>query len=154
MILRRQQKIEACIEKTIEVRSTPDRIPTKWRILMKTLAPIMFASTLLISACDGSPSIDKVQQAAVATSTSNALNYRCDSGETIAATYASTNAATVSYKGSDHKMEIAVSGSGARYVGSDLEWWTKGSGSGSEGTLFRHQADGKSGEIVESCKAI
>ncbi|MGV8923351.1 MAG: MliC family protein, partial [Thermomonas sp.] len=46
------------------------------------------------------------------------------------------------------------SGSGARYVGSDLEWWTKGSGSGSEGTLLRHQADGTSGEIVESCKAI
>ena len=121
---------------------------------MRTLTPIAFASILLISACERSPSIDKDQQAPVAASTSNAHNYRCDSGETIAATYASTDAATVSYKGSDHKMEIAVSGSGARYVGSDLEWWTKGSGSGSEGTLFRHQADGTSGEIVESCKAL
>jgi membrane-bound inhibitor of C-type lysozyme len=154
MILRRQQKIEACIEKAYEVRSTQDRIPTRWRILMRILTAITFASILLVSACDSPPSIDNDQQAPVAASTSNAHNYRCDSGETIAATYASTDAATVSYKGSDHKMEIAVSGSGARYVGSDLEWWTKGSGSGSEGTLFRHQADGKSGEIVESCKAI
>ncbi len=121
---------------------------------MRILAPITFASILLVSACDSSPSIDNDQQAPVAASTSNAHNYRCKSGETIAATYASTDAATVSYKGSDHKMEIAVSGSGARYVGSDLEWWAKGSGSGSEGTLFRHQADGTSGEIVESCKAI
>ena len=121
---------------------------------MRILIPIAFASILLTSACERSPSIDKDQQATVAASTSNALNYRCDSGETIAATYASTDAATVSYKGSDHKMEIAVSGSGARYVGSDLEWWTKGSGSGSEGTLLRHKTDGTSGEIVESCKAI
>ena len=121
---------------------------------MRTLAPILFTSILLVSACASSPSIDKDQQAPIAASASNALNYRCDSGETIAATYASTDAATVSYKGSVHKMKIAVSGSGARYVGSDLEWWTKGSGSGSEGTLLRHQADGTSGPIVESCKAI
>lgn len=96
MIFRRQQKIEACIEKAYEVRSTQDRIPTKRRVLLKTLVPIMFASILLISACDSSPSIDKDQQAPVEASTSNALNYRCDSGETIAASYASTDAATVS----------------------------------------------------------
>ena len=85
---------------------------------------------------------------------SSVLNYRCESGETIAATYPSTEVATVNYKGSHYKMQIAVSGSGARYVGSELEWWTKGSGPESEGTLFRHRADGTSGEIVESCKQV
>lgn len=48
-------------------------------------------------------------------------------------------------------MRIAVSGSGARYVSDGLEWWTKGSGAGAAGTLFRHLADGTSGEIIESC---
>ncbi|MFA7522861.1 MAG: MliC family protein [Halothiobacillaceae bacterium] len=78
-------------------------------------------------------------------------NYRCESGETIAATYPTTDSATVRYQGSSYNMEIAVSASGARYVGGGLEWWTKGSGPGSEGTLFRHLADGSSGEIIERC---
>ena len=56
-------------------------------------------------------------------------NYQCESGETILATYRSTDSA---------RVQIAVSGSGARYVGGGLEWWTKGSGAESEGTLFRH----------------
>lgn len=47
-------------------------------------------------------------------------------------------------------MTIAISASGARYVGGGLEWWTKGSGPGSAGTLFRHVNDG-TGEIVEQC---
>jgi len=48
-------------------------------------------------------------------------------------------------------MQIAMSASGARYVGGELEWWTKGSGSGSEATLFSHLPDGTSGESVEVC---
>ena len=122
---------------------------------MKILAPFAFASMLVVSACAGAPQ-DTAEGQATAPSASAASvhNYRCDSGETIAATYASTDSATVEYKGSKHEMEIAVSGSGARYVGNDLEWWTKGSGAGSEGTLFRHMADGTSGEIVETCTAF
>ena len=78
-------------------------------------------------------------------------NYRCESGEAIAANYTSTDSATIQYKGSTYRMQIAVSGSGARYVGGGLEWWTKGSGAGSEGTLFRHNVDGTSGDSVEIC---
>lgn len=68
-----------------------------------------------------------------------------------AATYTSTDSATVTYKTRDYRMQIAVSGSGARYVDGDLEWWTKGSGTRSDGTLLRHRADGTSGEIIERC---
>jgi membrane-bound inhibitor of C-type lysozyme len=78
-------------------------------------------------------------------------NYRCESGEAIAATYPSTDSATVQYKGGNYNMHIAVSGSGARYVGGELEWWTKGAGPGSEGALFHHMADGTSGERIELC---
>lgn len=120
---------------------------------MKTLAPLAFAYILLVSACANAPQ-DKVeaQAAPMATpSASSVHNYRCKSGETIAATYPSTDSATVRYKGSNYKMRIAVSGSGSRYVGGTLEWWTKGSGPGSEATLLRHKADGTSGEIIELC---
>lgn len=57
----------------------------------------------------------------------------------------------VQYKGSSYNMQIAVSGSGSRYVGGELEWWAKGSGPGSVSTLFRHMADGTSGELIEFC---
>lgn len=122
---------------------------------MKIIIPFMFASILLISACTGTPQNTSGAQMPVAapSSTASVHNYRCESGQTMAATYPSTDSATVQYKGSKYAMQIAVSGSGARYVGGGLEWWTKGSGPGSEGTLFRHKADGTSGEIMERCKA-
>ena len=119
---------------------------------MKILVPLMLASILLVSACASFP-LDEVdaQTPVAAPSTSSVHNYQCESGETIAATYPSTDSATVQYKGSNYNMEIAISVSGSRYVGGELEWWTKGSGPGSEGTLLRHMADGTSGEIIELC---
>lgn len=69
----------------------------------------------------------------------------------INVSYPSTEAATVRYKGQNLEMKIAVSGSGSRYTGGGLEWWTKGSGTGAAGTLFRHLADGTTGDSVEAC---
>ena len=120
---------------------------------MKILAPIALASLLLVSACASSVPNKAAPQPASVASTSAVHQYRCASGETIVASYPSTDSATVQYKSRKHAMKIAVSGSGARYVGDGLEWWTKGSGRGSEGTLFRHMADGKSGTVMENCKA-
>ncbi|GJQ59034.1 MAG: hypothetical protein D8M57_04420 [Candidatus Scalindua sp. AMX11] len=119
---------------------------------MKILVPLTFASILLVSACESSLQ-DKVdvQTHVVALSTSSVHNYRCESGEMIATTYPSTDSATVQYKGSNYNMKIAVSGSGSRYVGGELEWWTKGSGPKSEATLFHHMADGTTGESIEIC---
>lgn len=110
------------------------------------------ACILLASACAISPQ-DKVdvQTPVAAPSTPFVRNYRCESGEKIAATYPSTDSATVQYKGRNYTMQIAVSGSGARYVDGELEWWTKGSGPGSAGTLSRHMPYGTSGESIELC---
>ena len=119
---------------------------------MKTFIPLTFALTLLVSACASSPKGKVDTEAHVATpSTPSVYNYRCESGETIAAIFSSTDSATVQYKGSKYNMHIAISASGSRYVGGGLEWWTKGSGPGSEGTLFRHMANGTSGESIERC---
>lgn len=112
---------------------------------MKILAPAAFASILLMSACVTSPQ---------SPAESSAQSYRCESGQTIAASYPTTDSATVQYKGSSYTMAIAVSASGARYVGGGMEWWTKGSGTGSEGTLFRHMPDNTTGELIETCTAI
>ncbi len=70
------------------------------------------------------------------------------------AIYTSTRSATVQYRGKTYDMHIAVSGSGARYVGDDLEWWTKGNGIGSEGMLLQHNVDGSTGDIIELCTAL
>ncbi|MBV6425118.1 MAG: hypothetical protein NAOJABEB_02932 [Steroidobacteraceae bacterium] len=120
---------------------------------MKVLDHFGFASVLLVSACASSPLDKEAGQTPGATSpVASAHNYRCESGETIVATYPSTDSATVQYKGNSYIMLIAVSGSGSRYIGDELEWWTKGSGTGSVGTLFRHNPDGTSGESIELCK--
>ena len=73
--------------------------------------------------------------------------YRCESGETITASYLTIDSANITYKGSVYNLKIAVSASGARYVGDSLEWWIKSS----DGTLLQHNADGTSGERIELC---
>ncbi|HSH49084.1 MAG TPA: MliC family protein [Halomonas sp.] len=119
---------------------------------MKPLAPLIFTSILLVSGCASSPQGKAGAQAPVpASSASTEHTYRCESGETIVATYPTSDSATVQYRDSTYSMKIAVSASGARYVGGGLEWWTKGAGPGSEGMLLRHQAEGASGDIIESC---
>ena len=120
---------------------------------MKVLAPITLASILLASGCASFHHAERGQVAA-SPSVPGAHDYQCESGETITAAYRSGDTATVRYQTRTYTMHIAISGSGARYVGEGFEWWTKGSGPGSEGTLFRHQADGTSGEIVERCQAV
>ncbi|NLC28714.1 MAG: lysozyme inhibitor [Campylobacteraceae bacterium] len=77
-------------------------------------------------------------------------NYKCKSGEIITAIYPTTNSATVQYKESSYDMKIAISGSGSRYVGGELEWRTKGS----EGILFQHMPDGASGYAIEFCEEL
>lgn len=122
---------------------------------MKTIVPLAFASILLVSGCARSPQ-DKMdaQTPVTAPLTTFAHNYQCESGEMVAATYPSTDSATIQYKGSYYNMQIAVSGSGSRYVGGELEWWTKGSGCGSKAILFHHMADGTSGESIEDCTGL
>lgn len=117
---------------------------------MKILIPLAFSSILLVSACASYPQEKPDAQTPVAAA-SAVHNYLCRSGETIVATYPSTDSAIIKYKGSSYNMQIAVSASGARYVGGKLEWWTKGSGAGSEGTLFRHMTAGTSGQSIEHC---
>ena len=75
------------------------------------------------------------------------VHHECEGGAHIDATYPTADTACIRYLGVVHPMRIAISASGARYVGDALEWWTKGR----EGTLSRLLEDGTSGEIIERC---
>lgn len=115
---------------------------------------LVFSIAALSAGCTASEKEPETQvnsTAEVASSETVTHNYRCESGEAISAQYVTTDSAIVQYKGKTYRMQIAISGSGARYVDNELEWWTKGSGAGSEGTLFHHLADGTSGDRIESC---
>ncbi len=92
---------------------------------------------------------DPVVESTPATDPAAQTTYACESGATVVASYPTDDTAVVEYEGQTLQMEIAVSGSGARYVGDELEWWTEGTDGG---TLFRHNSDGTSGELVEQCE--
>ena len=113
---------------------------------MRHLVLMLLTCPLILSACTDTTS--EQQQNRLLSTT-----YQCESGEKIVATYSTINSATIEYQNNSYKMTIAVSASGARYVGENYEWWTKGSGSGSLGSLFNHK-ENSTGEALESCTAI
>lgn len=113
---------------------------------MQRLITIAVISLTLVTACATPQQRDEV-----IFESSSSHHYLCKSGAKIGVSYPSSDLATLIYQGQAHLMQIAVSGSGARYLGDNLEWWTKGAGLGSQGTLLERFADGTSGEISERC---
>lgn len=81
--------------------------------------------------------------------------YQCESGRIVQASYSSADTVILEYEGQTLHMNHAISASGARYVGGGLEWWSKGSGPGSEGNLFRQEnSDNATGQALELCKEV
>lgn len=120
---------------------------------MKAVIVLTLTSLLFISGCASTVQEQVNDQTTVPPQFTPATrNYHCTSGETITATYPSVDSATIQYSKTIHTLQIAISGSGARYVGDGLEWWTKGTGVGAAGMLSRLRADGTSGEIIQRCK--
>lgn len=116
-------------------------------------ALLTLASALLVSACASTPQHNADVPSPESTAAS-AQQYRCESGATLTARYPSTDAASIEYKDKHYDMQIAVSGSGARYVDDEREWWTKGTGPGAEGSLFQHKADGTTGQRIDRCTSL
>lgn len=54
------------------------------------------------------------------------MNYTCSNGQAVQAAYPDANTALIRLKGHAYTLHIAISGSGARYVGEGWQWWTKG----------------------------
>jgi membrane-bound inhibitor of C-type lysozyme len=73
--------------------------------------------------------------------------YVCDDGRTVRAGYPDRDTAVLTVGEHTYTLKIARSGSGARYTGFGLQWWTKGL---SEGRL----APLKAGEEVASAAGV
>ncbi|SEJ42643.1 MliC family protein [Frateuria terrea] len=52
--------------------------------------------------------------------------YHCADGRVVQAGYEGTDRAVLAVDGATHRLTIALSASGARYVGDGWQWWTKG----------------------------
>lgn len=55
-----------------------------------------------------------------------ATRYVCSDGSVVEARYPDAQSARITYMGYSISMRIAMSASGARYVGGGWQWWTKG----------------------------
>jgi membrane-bound inhibitor of C-type lysozyme len=53
-------------------------------------------------------------------------SYTCADGRIVEATYPDSDTALIRIKGETHTLRVAISASGARYVGDGWQWWTKG----------------------------
>lgn len=79
-----------------------------------------------------------------------AISYQCDSGNRIIVTYPDNESAEVKYMGDKYPMKIAISASGARYVGQSLVWWTKGN----DGSLYKAVNTDDTGDQIETCTQV
>lgn len=52
--------------------------------------------------------------------------YQCSDGRTVKATYGDVDHARLVIDGAPYRLTVAMSASGARYVGEGWQWWTKG----------------------------
>ena len=120
---------------------------------MKKRMAFVFTTAFILSACTGSPKTSSEVAVQERAAESSAVQlYQCDSGATVSVVYSSADSAIVQYKEQDYSMSIDVSASGSRYASGELEWWTKTTAAGIEGTLLHHQQDGSSGDIIERCR--
>ena len=52
--------------------------------------------------------------------------YACEDGRTVRAAYPDPATAIVDVDGAERTLRVAISASGARYIGEGVQWWTKG----------------------------
>lgn len=78
--------------------------------------------------------------------------YACDSGQSVTAEYPDASTARVIYKDKTHTLRLMPSASGARYVGTEYEWWTATRDGQEEGRLNRIPANAEETPAqVERC---
>jgi membrane-bound inhibitor of C-type lysozyme len=117
----------------------------------------LFAAAMLaLAACDKPAPPSPVAVGAAPTTPAQAApvnpvvavtTYTCPGGESLQAAYPDSETAIVTWKGHTYSLKIARSGSGARYTGYGLQWWTKGLNRGSISTL-------KAGEDIASDSGV
>lgn len=81
------------------------------------------AALVGLTACDRTP--EKAAEPSVAAETPF-ITYTCEDGRTVRATYPDPDTAVVDIGGMKRTLKVAISASGARYIGEGIQWWAKG----------------------------
>lgn len=89
-----------------------------------TMRPLLLIPILALAAC--TKPTPEPMAAAPKTVSIPRIHYVCTDGRTVSALYPDSKTAQLTVGGSTHLLTIARSGSGARYTGDALQWWTKG----------------------------
>ncbi|RZJ97664.1 MAG: DUF4232 domain-containing protein [Brevundimonas sp.] len=80
------------------------------------------------------------------------ISYACESGEAITVSYPDTSTAQLAYKGQTYALRTTQAASGARYVGSGIEWWTANRDGVESATLSRLGPNEEVGAaVLERC---
>ena len=111
---------------------------------------VALAALLGLAACNKPAEQAQAPQAPAAAPPPTAATpttYACDDGRSLKASYPDTDTAVVELDGQTHTLKIAISASGARYVGDGLQWWTKGMADGQLSPL-------KAGEDIASAQGV
>lgn len=88
------------------------------------LSPLAFAALIgPLAACQPQAAVPKAEAPPASGPTTT---YGCLDGRTIQAAYPDSDTAVLTLDGRTLSLKIARSGSGARYVGDGVQWWTKG----------------------------
>lgn len=82
--------------------------------MLARLALLIAAAALLLGCQTAAPAIAKV------------MTYSCDDGRTVRVVYPDTTNAVLTLDGQTGHLHTAASADGARYVGDQWQWWTKG----------------------------
>ena len=80
------------------------------------------------------------------------VSYACESGQSVVVSYPDTATARLSYRGQEYVLRTALSASGARFVGSGVEWWIASRGDTENATLSRLGPNEEVGTaVLERC---
>lgn len=80
------------------------------------------------------------------------VSYACESGQSISVAYPDTSTAQLTYQGRTYALRTVQAASGARYIGSDIEWWTANRDGTESATLSRLGPNEEVGSVVlERC---
>lgn len=94
-----------------------------------TTKPLPFALVAAVAglaACSKGPPSPQENVAAAPAQALERYAFVCDDGRILSIVYPDNDTAEMRVDGQPHTLKIAMSGSGARYTGEGLQWWSKG----------------------------
>jgi membrane-bound inhibitor of C-type lysozyme len=120
-----------------------------------TSACAVLTSIALVAACTeeaATPPEAVPPSPAPTTPATPPVSYACESGQSITVAYPDASTAQLSYKGQPYVLRTAQSASGARFVGSGVEWWIASRGDTESATLSRLGPNEEVGTaVLERC---